>query len=442
MRKSYFPWINGSLVVASLFILLLFFFSSLFFVNPPFEQPMVSKKNNLLPKNAFQAAKESYKQFVGPAFILNEVAPDLFLPDLRSQINYLGANQRPDSTKETQQLYFSIGDARNVYSAKPGEKIYLRKENGTRSFILSPNNTPTSLWIVAKPQAKGVLIDVFLLGIRGQRVTEPRDRVQFFLPEKNLSAKNTVWNIGNQKVDSTLLFRQKASWRGEDLFLKLHGGQEFSYTINKQRIDFAVGEEGHYFIFAAPGDYFIWKHDQWRAPNDKESTENFPLLSVRKADEKTLALEVWAVGGKSKMSLTLVRLPDPMPNQEAILHSFEFLGARTKVHFMFNVDGVREIVGPGDWFILLNGKWKKMKKAKDVDLYVEGILIGPLLVINKEQSSNDRKLSVQLFNASRTNMIEMDLPLRAASLLDHRDGEQMEEKEVVNPTMNHKETAP
>lgn len=442
MRKSYFPWINSGLVVVSLFILLLFLFSSLFFVNPHFEQPKVSKKTSLLPKNAFQRSKESYKQFVGPVFTLNEVAPDLLLPDLRSQINYFGINQRPDSTKETQQLYFSIGDAKNVHSAKPGEKIYLSKKKGTRGFTLSPNNIPTPLWFVATPQAKGVLIDVFLLGIKNQRVTEPRDRVQFFLPEKKLPAENAAWNIGNQKVDSTLLFRQKASWRGEDLFLKLHGGQEFNHTINKQRIDFAEGEEGHYFIFAAPGDYFIWKNNQWRAPNEKESTENFPLLSVRKVDERTLTLEVWAVGGKSKMPLTLVRLPDPMLNQEAVLHSFEFLGARTKVHFMFNVDGVREIVGPGDWFILLNGKWKKMKKAKDVDLYAEGNLIGSLLVINKEQPFNDRKLSAQLFNASRTNMVEIDLPLRAASLPDQKEGEQVEENEKMNPTLDHQETAP
>ncbi|MGK5594416.1 MAG: hypothetical protein ACSNEK_03550 [Parachlamydiaceae bacterium] len=412
MRKSYFPWINRSLALASLFILLLFSISGLFY-NHSFERPEISKKTHFLPKNAFQLPEETYKQLTSPALALHHVAPDLLLPDLRVRLSYFGSNQRPDAGKESRQFYFSIGNIKTIYSAKPEEKIYLIRDNSAKSLTLSPHNQPTSIWFVAKPQNKGALIDVYLLGVNGKRVTEPGERVQFFLPEKTLSANTAAWSIENQKVDSTLLFRQKARWHGQDLFLGLFGGQAFAYTNLKQRIDFGEGED-HYVIFASPGEYFIWKNHRWTTPSKNEMTQNYPLLSVRKMDEKTLNLEVWSVGGQFKVPFTLVRSPDPMPNEEAVLNNFEFLGARTKIHFMFKVDGVREIVGPGDWFILQDGKWRKIKKAKDVDLYAEGNLIGPLLVISKGQTLNDRQLSAQLFNASRTNVIEIGLPLGGA----------------------------
>ncbi|KAF3363241.1 hypothetical protein PHSC3_000131 [Chlamydiales bacterium STE3] len=406
MQKSFFLWVNSGLCFVFLLILSLLVFYSLREENLFYAQSKIVKKVPLIPENPFHLSDQAYRQVQAPALNLNMVAPNLSLPDLRSTLNYYGANLRPDVQKQDQKLFFSFGDPRNLVAVKAGERTYLKVEN--HSFSLSPSNQPTALWMKAKPGLKNVQVELFLKGVDDRVVREPKEHSQFSLPEKILPPGAVSWMIGSNRVDGTLLFKQKARWRGLDLFLLQYGGPEFSQFQNKQRIDFGEGE-GHYSVFVAPGDILIWKSGRWVSPTKGDNTQTAPLLEIKKVDERILNAELWAVEGKNKFALTLVRTPDPIPIIDN--SKFHFLATRTKAHYIFDVDGKREIVGPGDWFLMVDGKWKKITKVKEIDQFVERSTVGPLLVIYLSQEHDSKTLKGELFNTSRSDKVEVNIPL-------------------------------
>jgi len=412
MIKNWINWINISLSVLAVFFLLLSFGIHLL---RPSEIPILAlpPEKTSLPKGAFELDKDKYDR-IGPPLLTLRFSPiALQLPDLRNYLIYYGRNERPDASPEQSMLHFSFLGSKEIASAYPEKPLYLvyDKDQPRIKYRFSPGNAPSSLWIEAIPAEKEATVNVAMKNEAGEIIRKPELFSQFKLKEKEFARFGAEkWVMGKWNVDGTLLARQRAKWFGKDLFLERHGGEEYKELKDKQRIDFGQDEDV-YSVYITLGDTLAWKDDKWIEVKPEMQMERYPLLVIKAIEERLLKMELWDVDGKSKILLNLIKSAESALPQN-IAQTFKFVGARTRSQFMFEVNNERMLIGPGDWLLFLNGKWINLKSSADIDNYVERKTIGPLFVIDKiNRDEGKQALAGTLFNATRTEMKEIEIPL-------------------------------
>lgn len=246
----------------------------------------------------------------------------------------------------------------------------------------------------------------------GEIVHEPEANANFTLPEKEyVRFGGTPWEIGKNRVDATLLARQKARWYGPDVFLGKHGGKEYADKIGKQRIDFGEGEDV-YSIYVGLNDAIVWGNDRWKVVKPGSDSLGKPLMVVKKIEDRLMTLELWDPDGKGKITLNLLKSSEPQAATH-IQQNFKFVGARTRTQFVFEIDGERMLLSPHDWLLSTKEGWVKLQTPEEIDNYVERKTVGPLFVFDGVEKKDDHmSLMGTLFNAARTDMLPIEIPLQ------------------------------
>lgn len=388
-----------------------------------------------LPKGAFELPQQAYQKIGEPLLALQQAPLALQLPDLRQQLIYYGKNGRPDGKPGQTLLHFSLNGNKSVVSTPPGEKLYLVYDRkGTQGrYVFSVDNEKSSLWIVGQPIENEVQIQVTLENDKGEKIIEPEAYAQFRLPEKEfVRYAGTAWEIGSFRVDGTLLARQRARWCGTDRFLEHHGGQEYKDIAGKQRIDFAENDE-LYSVFVKAGDCLIWNQNCWKVVNPGEGSLGYPLLVVKKIDERLMTFELWDIEGKGKISLNLLKSSEPwtMQNTQTFQHMFKFVGARTRTQCVFEINHKRMILRPSDWLLLTAKGWMKLATEEEIDHYVKRKLSGTLFVFEGLSRKDDRQiLKGMLYSPARNDCQMVELALQTGGTTKSSSKEAKEVKEI------------
>lgn len=388
-----------------------------FFARQEISLPSVSKVKTHLPKNSFQKEQESYESIGKGLFALSYVAPKMHLPDLKTHLVYFGQNGRPDVRLESPLLHFSIDGSKEIISARPKEKLFLQYQNQPGKYIFSPGNQETSLWIIPQSQEGEAVVLVGMLDENGQEVASPESNARFQLNEKEVARTlQTAWDIGKWKVDGTLLARQRARWMGQDKFLERHGGEEFKAKAGKTRIDFGEKDET-YSVYVDAGDILGWKDDHFEAMEPSKESQKYPILVVKKVDERLMNLELWDVEGKKKLALNLLKSMETwMPND--IQQEFKFIGARTKSQYVFEVDSEKMLLSPYDWLLMTEDGWKKLSSADQIDDYVDRRMVGTLFVFEGIDREGDQQIMKgHLYNPARTLVQDIELAVQKEGLV-------------------------
>lgn len=413
MIRKWLAKINYGLGIAIALCLLLAF---LFLLMRPSEIATSDKPppKSTLPKSAFLQSKEAYAE-IGPPFLNLQFAPmSMQLPDLKRYLLYYGRNGRPDAVQENALLHFSFTGNKSVSSVMPGEPLYIlydRKLNPPQ-YVFSPGNAETSLWMEATAQGNEALVHVSMRGEAGEVIQHPESNARFTITEKEYVRFGSAgWELGKNRVDATILARQKARWFGPDVFLARHGGKEYAALVGKQRIDFGEGEEV-YSVFVGLNDSLVWESNRWKPVKPGSESLGKPLLYVKKIEDRLMNLELWDPEGKGKVVLNLLKASEPT-QQVNIVQSFKFVGARTRTQFVFEIDKERMLLSPKDWLLMTPKGWMKLTTPKEIDDYVDRRLVGPLFVFDAVDRGDDRLvLKGTLFNASRTDMQPIDIVLQ------------------------------
>ncbi len=365
------------------------------------------------PKNSFQSP--GLETIATGPFALNWVAPHMSLPNLQSEMIYHGTSERPDFTSTRPLFHLSVGGSDQIFAVEAGRPFYLsyqgiihhKGEGG--NYVYSPYRT--ALWLEMYPQMGGKKLDVtvHMLDENGMSVLEPAHFMQFTLAACPLPKEKTAgWELGEFRVDSTLLIRQKARWVGNDRFLQEHGGNEFEFSKDRERIDFSTSDLV-YSCFVKGGDFLIWNDGRWKMPKPGETTLGQPLLVVKKVEEKVVVFELWDSEGRGKTALNLIRAKDlgGMPNLD---QEFRFVGAKTWAQFIVESHGERFVLRPHDWIVLTTDGWVKLDSPEKIDDYVTQKIVGPLLILDKMSKQNGKQMLLgHLFNSSRTEMQPIEL---------------------------------
>ena len=408
----YANWILISVIIFSLSGAVWYMTAAQEVHQPPVQ---IQEEKPKLPSTSFTPKDQKHASLESTSLQLEYRSPKMRLPDLKGFIFYYGHNLRPDA-KNADTLFFSLGsisDNNPTFSAESKEKLYLvNQENAQYPYALSPGNRPTNLWFVPELSANGARIQVQMKDELGNVMEEPQDRAELMLTEKPQAASQGKGFMLDQfRADATLFSRLKAKWSGMDQFLEDHGGAEFETNIGKQRIQFGEGED-LYSVYLDKGDVMVWKDGKWAVLEPNKPTTPYPLAKISKIEDRTMRIEIYDVSGRNKVLVTLLKLQEPKVKINP--QDFEFIGARTRIHSMFFVDGQREIVGPGDWFLHTQNGWKKLKSSKEIDAYVSGQDPGELLVIDKIENLNEKQwLAATVYSRSRSASESVILPLRA-----------------------------
>ncbi len=425
MNRYWLAWLNTGLAVVALgfcvAIALLWLHST----------PLVNNSNERregisLPANAFRLPAEKYNKTGGPLLALAEAPPELQVPDLRTQLVYQGKNGRPDAQSANTFLHFAFVNNKNSVSIKPNEPLYIAYERSSSParYVFSSDNKPTSLWIEANVFGNEAVIQVTMLSHNGQKITHPQCNSCFRLPEKD-TGRVTFWELGTLRFDSTILARQRARWYGMDRFLETHGGDEYRHVIGKQRLDFGENET-LYSVFVKLGDALMWKDDRWQAVSDNQESLRYPLLVLKKVDERLMSFELWDVEGKGKIILNLLKSSDPwtMRNSQIIQQMFKFVGARTHTKFVFDISGERIVLSPSDWLLLTAKGWKKLSNTEDIDAYVNGKLTGTLFVFEAIGRKGERQvIQGRLYSPTRNDFEAIEIPLQPVGIKSSSEGD-------------------
>ncbi len=413
MIKEWFNWINASIGLLALLLLIAGF---VILLSQPETIPVLDTPTikSALPESAFVQPKEAYDAIDEPVMHLMAGKISLQLPDLKSLLSYYGKNNRPDADPATTMLHLGFTGDKAPTSFLPNDPIYLlydRKLTPPR-YTFSPGNVETPLWLEVNSNANQGHIKVKLKDENGAIIQEPVGNAHFLLAEKPQSSlAPAVWDIGKIRVDGTLLARQKARWFGSDKFLERHGGPEFDFALDKQRIDFGEGAES-YSVFINKDSVLIWDGSHWKAATPGAETLGKPLLVIKKIDEKLMNFELWDPEGKTKVILNLLKSNETAipPN---LMNGFQFLGAKTLSQFVFEVNKERVTLAPQDWLLFVDKGWKKLTTPEEIDAYVDRRTLGYLFVFDAVEKREDKQVMVgALFNRARSDVQNIEFVMQ------------------------------
>jgi hypothetical protein len=414
MHITRLNWINTGIIAAAVLLVLL----SLFFkVIRPSSIEVIEKVSEkpTLPKGGFSLTKEQY-EVIGPPFLsLKFSAMALQVPDLKKYLVYYGKNDRPDADPLKQTLFFGFNGVKGVVAAPIKEPTYIvyDKNDPKGKYKFSPGNAVTTLWIEASPGSAGeVAVSAAMRNEAGEVVHDPISNSEFTLKERpQIRTEVEERKLGDVKLDGMLLSRQGAKWYGIDKFIEKHGGEEYKDRLSKQRIDFGTGDDT-YSVYIGPDSVLAWKDGRWREITPGKESEKFPILDVNKTEDRLMKLDFWDVDGKGKLSLNMIKSMDTW-TPDTLQKEFNFIGARTRSQFLFEMNKERMTVSPLDWLLRTEKGWKKLTTAQDIDDYVERKISGPLFVFDGVEKKDGRQiLEGTLFSKSRTEMKTIEIPMQ------------------------------
>lgn len=433
MVRKLLVWMNYALFGCAI-VLLLSIAANLFKGGREAAELDTSKLSVEIAKNSFLQTQQAYNSIGDPVLRTSLFQPTLELPDLRPYLTYYGKNARPDIGEAAQYLYFGLKGA-PAAGFPEKTKIFLRydasKKPGT--FIFSPENQPTHLWLQVTQENNRAKIEVEMKNEKGQFITEPPSRATFTLPVRDFArTAGSAWEIGKWKVDATLLARQRARWFGQDQFLNEHGGEEYSDLKGSERVEFGEANE-RYALFLKEGDCFIWDGQRWQPVKIGEASQGFALLCVHKIDERFMRFNLWDANGQGHVVLNLVKSKEAW-TPKSYEQDFKFISSRTLSQYVFEVKKNRMVLRPYDWLLLKEGKWSTLATAEEIDAFVERKNSGVLFIFSGPTQQEDKQvLRATLYSPSRTETSPISFPLDQPSILGTPVVEEPKEERSKSP---------
>lgn len=380
----------------------------------------------ILPKS-FAQTQEHYDAIVSPFLALDSNKSAAKLPDLRNSLLYYGKNLRPDCIDDHVTLLMGFRGELVLTTTRPGEKTYLEylNKNGSKRWAFSEQNRKTPFWIVVEPEHEGAAISFQIQDHKGNLVTEPRDLAAFTVKEYPLPLMTPIttnWTIGGEIVDHSLLHKQNAKWYGRDIFLEMYGGDAYSFTFNKERVQFESGEDAEnqvYAIFIEAGTTLIFEDEQWKVTPLGNETRGKPLLQVKRVDERSIFFELWDAEGKRRFPLELAKAHEPALASQKL--DIKLIGARSKTSVIMSIQGKRTQLRSDDWLIFnkmgpqVDG-FEIIRTVNQIDALINGQLKGDVLILEGiDRKQRGTIVKGYLFSSSHAQVEPMYIAIQQAN---------------------------
>lgn len=397
----------------------------------------------LLPCS-FQSKEEAYIALGAPLLSLEKQTVKSQLPDLRTTLISYGISCRPDAPKEKSQILLGIRGQHVPFSIRLNEKAYIKYESkpGHQRWSFSENNAVTPIWVEPEVQQGQVIVRLKMNDAQGKTIEDPYEHSYFALAEIDLPMAGAAiqgWEIESERVDGSLLMRQKAKWYGQDRFLQTYGGDEYAFAKDRERVEFNEGEN-RYVCFLKAGDLLAFSNGKWCRSEPGPLSENKPLLEVKRVSEQSILFHLWDEEGKRKISLELHKTPEAsMPASKV---DIKLVGARSRRDWIAEHAAKRFLLRTDDWLLFHDGIYEKVSTQQQIDDYVAGVLRGELIVFEGiEKQGPEVCLVGNRFNDTKTKIDAVSIALYKSWESEKPQGQASAEESLSNQKKDRQNTS-
>lgn len=403
--------VNLLLLVGVSFILLTQLFN--IFSTYIFSDASIDRQIYKLPKNFFMQDLDASQEALDELLTL-KTGPWLpQLPNLTKELLVLSKSQRPDALFSKPKITLQWAKDKQVQSFFLDEPIYLSINHKTSQYQFSKNNEPTDIYLNITVDQSATIANLTMIDAEGNFVFSEEHPSIFPLQEAKSSrpSRSSSWSIDNLNVSPLLLVKQGAIWHGKDMFMIEHGGQEFSSLASDVRIDFDSPSAGSYSLYAGSETTFIYDQGRWIAAEPSSETVAFPMIQLKKSQERFLTFSLWAPYGETSTDLTLTKSPSYWPDSKFL--QIEFVASRRDDEAVIKIGTQRLRVRSGDWLTLADDLWIPLETQEEVLEYVALKKRAALIVVSSIADTEEgKRLLLSLFNKERSLQQKIDIGLK------------------------------
>lgn len=334
-----------------------------------------------------------------------EAPPYVSFPDIKSEVEVIAFEARPDSSEKGMKLALLLKKSREQKNLSLGQQFYLsfRDVQGKPALVFSEE--PTPFWLESKEigtESVGFQVGLDMKGIKTD-LADQKER-EFFQVATSFEGPADASDLA--KNPSFKILSELKNW-GLDLLSRMYHEEE----APKYRLEI----DGSPILFLGMEDLLIFKEGKWSLAEKDSSTEGFPLAKIKAAAPKNLELEGWDEKGKSFL-LTFPYLP----GQPMKFHMDQVLlqpRLRTLKQISCQIEKDRLLLKTGDWLTYTGGKWQHLATALEKEELKNRIGEGDLFVFDALLQKNGKKiLQGHLFNGARTSAQKVEIPIGAQKI--------------------------
>lgn len=359
------------------------------------------------------ASVPSFTEKLPEIFTLEEIistSPSVVsIPDLTSQLIFLGTNARPDLEDDVFFLYAQ--SSKEKWNGRLGGQVYLQfkaSNNGKSSLQFTEDTTPLMIRPTLLKDGR-LKLDAFLRFYSEEGEIFIREETSFYLDPCLDSVRAGIDQevLRKRPIFSSLM--RACAWEPDKLY-EVHGGKLASTRKNKARLEVQLyGEKS--MLFVDVGTKLAFQDGRWIETTG--DTRNLPLAVVKEISAQRVDLDIWDETGSSYLntSLSIHRGSSINTRAEEV---FTRLRRRTASTVSLKLEGKSLVLKKGDWMIHEESGWRRVKeeeKKKILDYTMQSELF---VFEGFEQDEKKLWLKGHLFDPMRMYSSEVNLPITSA----------------------------
>lgn len=318
---------------------------------------------------------------------------------LADELVLIAYNSRPDVDPKEAKILFSLKNGKEQINVPNGRTIYLKESDQGKG--LHSSDQATSLWV------KPILLENGAILVEARRKLVSKEGVageekgQFVVTQGGVPTRSAGSPFA-KALKSARVFSQ-------DLLIQKYGGREYEAWRNKAVLE--IAETASYACFVSAGDFLLFESGEWNVCPFEELKPDQPIAHVKSISASGVELEIWDETGFCPVQFKL-----EMEKQERLQLKPEMMPSSIRLRSNSQVSCAfgkrRVILKQGDWLLKTPVGWKNLRRAEEIEQYLQHRLKGELFIFDAIEKEQGRSVvKGHLFDETRTQMQPLSLPI-------------------------------
>lgn len=315
--------------------------------------------------------------------------------EFRAFVDCVGVNARPDLDKPL--VVWRWSSSGKNFEIAQGEILYIHPESLAKATPATKDSATVGFLMKrAFHEASQMVVELEILKRKGDHF----ESVETF---------KLVRPLSGAPGDTTLsvLKRMQVKWYGPDEFLMEHGdaGEDWKSI---QRLEFMTAGKAE-MVVLLPGQALVKQKQSMISQNLGTLTQGMPIWVVEDVEPSGLRFRAWSLSGLYSETMVLPRQSEQWSSKN-LQDQISLSGVRSSQQISIRIQDQRWNLQLNDWMLHLPSGWIKITHPKQVDEYVEGRLVGELLILRAiEYDGDGYRAKLRLYSPLRSQKIDFFL---------------------------------
>lgn len=357
-RAYYVTWTLSALIIFFAFIQLL----------PTFQTPNHSKAplSSYTRHRMGQNTGEDRLALMQALALAGVESRDPAWMEFRAFADCVGVNARPDL--ENPLVIWRWNNSGRNFEIAQGQILYVNSELLSKSSLAS-NQTAQAGFLIKKAyhESSQMVVEIEVL----KKEEGSFKALESFKLVRPLSASS-------QDTSLSIIKRMQVKWYGPDEFLMEHASESEQWKAT-QRLEFGSGNRIETIILL-PGFALVKQKQSMVAQVMGSLTQGMPIWVVEDVEAGGLRFRAWSVSGLYSEAVVLPRQSEQWA-AKALQDQISLSAVRSGAQISIRIQDQRWNLQLYDWLLHTQTGWMKLTQPKQIDDYVEGKLVGELLIL-------------------------------------------------------------